>query len=117
MKRDMDFARDILLAIEAKPDDSEYPLIPGKASEQEIYHVMLLAEAGLIEANKIVYDNRSVEWRIRRLTSQGHDFLDAARDQNRWNQAKRMISEKGGSLTFDILKGVLVQLMRQAVGL
>ena len=35
-----------------------------------------------------------------RLTWQGHEFLDAARNEDRWNQAKKTISEKGGSLTF-----------------
>ena len=122
MKRDMDLARQILLFIEKTPYQGKmgFSLAPrgdASAAAKLDYHVMLLDEAGLIEATEITFHNEKTSWRVQRLTSQGHDFLDNARDQNRWNQAKRMISEKGGSLTFDILKGVLAQLARQAVGL
>ena len=122
MKRDMDLARQILLAIEqnAYQGKSGFSLTSrGDASSavELDYHIMLLHEAGLIEATETTYLSGKTKWRIERLTWQGHEFLDVARDQSRWHQAKKTISEKGGSLTFDILKGVLAQLARQAVGL
>ena len=119
MKRDMDLARQILLVVEKTPyqGDSGFSLTPRDATAEELdYHVMLLHEAGLIEAIGRTHFG-TTEWRIKRLTWQGHEFLDAARDQNRWNQAKKTVSEKGGSLTFDVLKAVLAQLARQAAGL
>ena len=117
MKRDMDFIRELLITVEAKPDNSEYRLVPGKASDQEIYHVELMVEAGLIKANPYLFDDGHKEWGVERLTWKGHEFLDAARDQSRWNQAKNIAGEKAGSVTFDVLTSLLTQLMRQAVGL
>lgn len=120
MKRDMDLARRILLEVErtlyqGKPG---FSLTIADTSKEELdYHIMLLQEAGLIEATGTTYLSRNVKWRIKRLTWQGHEFLDAARNENRWNQAKKTISERGGTLTFDVLKAVSTQLTRQAVGL
>ncbi len=118
MKRDMDLARQIMLELEEAPyDGSLLKVDVADYDEGAInYHVMLLTEAGLIEA-KDLSSFDGVEWAPTRLTWQGHEFLDEARNENRWNQAKKTIAEKGGSLTFDILKGVLAQLGRQAVGL
>lgn len=35
-----------------------------------------------------------VDWRIERLTSRGHDFLAAARDDTLWKRAKAQIGPK-----------------------
>lgn len=115
----MDLARQILLSIEEKSDDSEFSLTAKESEKQTLldYQVALLSDAHLIQAAKITYHNGSIKWRIERLTWEGHEFLDAARNETRWNQAKKTIGEKGGSLTFDVLKAVLAQLARQAVGL
>jgi len=121
MKRDMDLVRQILLEIEAAPSQKNTGFsdkITDQFTHKEItHHIELLDDAGLICAEATHYFDSTVDWKIDRLTWRGHEFLDAARDQNRWDQAKRTISEKGGSLTFDVLKAVLSQLARQAVGL
>lgn len=48
-----------------------------------------------------------------KLTWEGHEFLDAAREDTRWNKAKE-VAAKTGSLTFSMLKEVLVQLSAEA---
>lgn len=56
MKRDMDLVRLILLEIEKSTEDprSEIRLqIPNYTFEQISYHVMILHEAGLIEADDL----------------------------------------------------------------
>jgi len=55
MKRDMDLARQIMLELEEAPSFGEWVKIaPTGWSEQEVnYHVMLLAKAGLIEADDV----------------------------------------------------------------
>jgi Hypothetical protein (DUF2513) len=50
-----------------------------------------------------------------RLTWDGHEFLDAARDDTRWQKAKRYIVEKGSGLSFEVLQGVLMKLMTDAL--
>ncbi len=114
MKRDMDLARKLLLVIEEAPykGKSGYSLVAdGDTSEEVDYHIMLLNEAGLIQAKGITSLNGKTKWSIERLTWQGHEFLDAARDQDRWNKAKKLVLEQGGRLTLDTLRSVLVRLV------
>jgi DNA-binding transcriptional ArsR family regulator len=116
MKRDMDLARQILLNLEESknqigPDDVN---IKGYSKDEIAYHIMLLGEAGLINA----YDCSTFDgpnWRAERLTWQGHEFIEASRDQKRWNQAKKLIKDKGVGLTFDVAKVVLIKLMTDRV--
>ena len=56
MKRDMDLVRSILLAIEANQNDPFDWIdldIPGRSPWEVAYHIMILAEAGLIEAQDL----------------------------------------------------------------
>ncbi|KJS86265.1 MAG: hypothetical protein JM58_07135 [Peptococcaceae bacterium BICA1-8] len=119
MKRDLDLIRQILLIIEDKPDyDSWAGLdIPGKSNNEISYHIMLLNEAGLIEARKMcVYDGSS-DWKPSRLTWEGHEFIEASRDENIWAKAKMIVKEKSGGLTLDVLKVVLVGLIKESIGI
>ena len=112
MKRDMDLIRTILLQIEQQPfTDAWVELnVEGYAPEEITYHVILLAEAGLIEADD-VSSGAKMKWNPKRLTWQGCEFLDAARDNNRWNKAKLTMGKVGG-FVFDIGKQVLVELIK-----
>jgi DNA-binding transcriptional ArsR family regulator len=112
MKRDMDLARAILLKIEEQPFTGAWVeiTIDGYSPDEITYHVMLLAEAGLIDADD-VSSIANVEWMPKRLTWEGHEFLDAARDNNRWNKAKNTM-EKFGGFVFEIGKQVLLELIK-----
>jgi len=116
MKRDMDLVRKILLELE----DTPYELggfdleLEGYSPDQISYHVMLLNEAGLIEANDLSNLSRT-EWRPKRLTWAGHEFIEASRDESRWEKAKNIMKEKGSGMVFDVLRSVLIQLMTKAV--
>lgn len=116
MQRDMDLARAILLALEEcdKAWELQDLQIDGATPEQVSYHVKLLHQAGLIEAHDVSTMN-SFKWFPMSLTWQGHEFLDASRDETRWNKAKKLTLEKGGGLIFDVLKDVLVQLAKQGL--
>ena len=82
MHRDMDLIREILLKIEELPYDGGFrPIeIEGRASYEIAYHVMILAEARLIEAQNVTTHD-GIDWRPKRLTYAGHEFLDAAKSQ------------------------------------
>jgi len=89
MKRDMDLIREMLLEIEANPDPMDGPSldIGGRSRDEISYHVMLMHQAGLIDA----WDCSSVDeicWYPKDLTWEGHEFLEAARDPARWQKAK-----------------------------
>ena len=115
MKRDMDLIRKILLRIEAhpKPFSWDVPLdIPDYPENEVYYHVKLLEKAGLIEAHIKVALNGSVGYcMVNSLTWEGHEFLEASRDDSRWEKVKRLVLEKTGSLSFEVLKACLVQAM------
>lgn len=118
MKRDMDLARKILLAVEEKGGtrgglDLD---IPGHAKDEVSYHVQLLAEAGLLEAQDLS-TMHGFEVRPKRLTWNGHEFLEAARNDTVWNRAKEIVKEEGGSIPFDLLKALLFKLASGLFGL
>ena len=118
MKRDMDLARSILLAIEASDQEPghEIDLSIGDHTDVEVsYHVMLLHEAGLIEALDL--GMVGLAWRPKRLTWQGHEFLEAARSDSLWERAKRRALDETGGLSLELLQTVLISLGKQAVGL
>jgi predicted transcriptional regulator len=108
MKRNMELVRTILIDIEAQTP-TDIPLlvkIPGYSHEEVNYHLILLHEAGLIEAQKRFGDNKE-EVFPERLTWAGHEFLDSARNDNVWNKTKEIVMSKGGDISFEILKGLL----------
>ena len=75
-----------------------------------------MCEAGLIDALSFS-SGSELDWRPVSLTWAGHDFMDAARDEHRWDRAKRTIKEKAGAVGFEVLKAVLVSLARGQLGL
>ena len=118
MKRDMDLIREILLAIEAYPKSDAYDLnlsFPGHSKDEISYQCRLLFDAGMIDPKSILVAGEPDEWMIKGLTWAGHEFLEASRDDSRWNKAKKIISEKTGSFSFEILKSILMDLMRGAI--
>jgi len=118
--RDLDLIRKLVLAVEAVPTgyvQNEIE-VDGYSKEQIGYHGYLLVDAGLakgIDATTI--SDTSPQWRILHLTSAGHDFADAARDESTWHKATGMVKDKAGGVTLDVMKQVLVSLIKNALGL
>jgi uncharacterized protein DUF2513 len=122
MKRDMELIRKILLAVEASPSgwapSEVHELQMEGYSEEEVgYHALLVIEAGFAKGEDMTGAGLSPRGFLYRLTWQGHEFLDAARDDTRWNKAWTIVREKAGSVTVDVLKQVLTGLMKDALGL
>ena len=118
MKRDMDLIREILLAIESYPESDAYNLnlsFPGHSEDEVSYHCRLLSDAMMIDAKSLQTMGEPEEWMLKGMTWTGHEFLEASRDDSRWNKAKKIISEKTGSFSFEILKSILMDLMKGAV--
>lgn len=107
MTRDMDLIRAILLWIEARPEghNVNWKLeIEGYTAEQIGYHCYLLAQAGLIEAvNGGGLSSKSPSYIPIKLTWDGHEFLDAAKDDGLWKQAKEQVLGPAGGAAFSLL--------------
>jgi hypothetical protein len=96
------------------PDHIE---IQGYTQEQIGYHAVLLGEAGLAAVCDVTAnDSKSPEALIRRLTWEGHEFLDSARDKQRWNQAKDLINKIGGA-SIQIWIAILTEIIKKSLGI
>lgn len=119
MKRDMDLARKILFAVEELPKQQKGFVdikIDGHTNEEINYHLIILMDAGLIKADYV--DNKLIDyiWKSIRLTWEGHEFIEAARDNTRWEKAKGAMVQVGG-FALDVMKQLLVQFLKEELKL
>jgi hypothetical protein len=117
MKRDIELVRRIPLDIEENSRDSGGHsgwgalVEEGHAAEAIQYHVQLLHDAGLIQADEIVPG----QWWPERITWAGHEFLDAARNDERWVKAKRRVERELGSAPFQVVHDLLVRMANESL--
>lgn len=122
MKRDMDLIRGILLYVEehdgmSTVTDREHfePF-----TERELHEAVHLLEGhGLVEAN--IQRSGTTPGGIyaavvNRLTWEGHDFLEAARNETIWERTKAQIAEKGGGASFEVIKALLTAAAKDYFG-
>lgn len=118
MRRDMNLIRKILLEIE-EADSGWAPRleIEGYSESQVGYHAFLLIDAGLAnghDASTLRSDGPT--GLITNLTWEGHEFAEAARNDDRWSRAMGVVTEKGGDVTLGVLKQLLVDMMTTSFG-
>jgi Hypothetical protein (DUF2513) len=113
-KRDMDLIRMILLEVEKSPSlDGCQVKIQGRTSEELYYNARPAQDAGLIDARFLP---NTTEFHVLRLTSEGHKFLEAARNDTLWAKAKEVVTKNTGTLTLEGLKITLSALIKNALG-
>lgn len=121
MIRDFDLIRKMLLEIQAMPAGSEtFTLSYPEEFPQSVVdeHASILIDAGLIEGKVLRKAmGKIAAVNIRGLTWAGHDFIDAAKNESIWGKAFAFVKEKGGAVTFEVLKELLKVLARDAAGL
>ena len=122
MKRDMDLIRKLLLYFEQKTDmELEYNTkIPGYDETTINYHLVLLAQAELIDYECARSPDNSSRLTIVKavgLTWQGQEFLDTARNETIWKKTKSKISEVSGGLSLELLKSLLLFQAKQKLGI
>ncbi|MCK6553955.1 DUF2513 domain-containing protein [Candidatus Binatia bacterium] len=116
MKRDMDLIREILIAMEERPAEArgETLHVADRSDTEVAYHLRLLVDAGFITAIK-ASSNAGPAWLPLDLSMKGHDFLDAARDKTRWTKATTLMKEKAGGFALDVLRDLLVGMVRGTI--
>ena len=121
MKRDMDLVRTILQKVESSEDPwglHETLDIEGYTQNQISYHIKLLHEAGLLDAQEVSEMGRDgFRWWPGSLTWAGQDFLNAAKDDSLWKKAKETVIKPGASFTFDLLLAWLKAQVTTTLGL
>lgn len=113
MKRDWDLIRKILIVAELKDSPSGWimPKIEGFSADEVSYHTNLLIQANLIDGIDLTTAD-GYEFGIINLTWDGHEFLDASRNDNTWKKVKKQLGSKLASLTFELIKEVLVSIAK-----
>jgi len=119
MKRDMELVRALLMKVESYPSGYAPEKIQiGDYTEEQIkYHSFLLDEAGLVKAVDLTGMGSSIpEAQIIRLTWNGHEFLDSAREPSRWEQAKNQMNKVGGA-SIQVWMALLTALAKDKLGI
>ena len=121
MKRDMELVRQLLLFIEQNQEfdsvDSQEIQIDGYSEGQIGYHLKIMVDGGLLDAqDTTTYDSVSYDFFIRSITWYGHEFLDAVRDEGVWDHTKKALLPIG-SASFDVVKSIAVAYIGSKLGL
>jgi Hypothetical protein (DUF2513) len=125
MKRDMELIRELFMAIEADVKNTTLPasqlnLKSDWAEDDVYYHLVLMTDAGFVESEPVKSLQRIHNVLIKRMTWEGHEFLDKARSESIWSTAKETITKKGLSLEtvgFGVLTQVLASVTKQILAL
>lgn len=122
MRLDFDLVRKILLQMEAMPANSQPYSVEVEGYDQSTVfeHLDLLAEAGFIDANIITSSTaagRIYNVFVTHMTWKGHEFLDNARNESVWSEAKSVVAEKGGSFSLDVFSAVLTHVAVKLLGI
>lgn len=107
----MELVRKILVALEDSSQTQGWiPLqFEGYTDDQISYHVKILAEQGIISATDSS-GMKNFTWRAKGLTWDGHDYIEAIRDERRWQKVKDWIMATGKILTIETLKEAVKKL-------
>jgi hypothetical protein len=121
MKRDMDLVRRILLQVEEADEEAltSRPLdIEGYDGATVARHVEIMQEANLVDAHVMRADGvPPYAARVFRLTWQGHDFLEATRNDTIWAKTKSFVVERGGGASFEVIKAIAIKFAATHFGL
>lgn len=117
MQRDMELIRQIMLKVEADLDPSELAA-NGYTKQQILYHIWLLGDAGWMKVANVTASGDRVPQAVHvNLTSKGHDFIDAARNDTIWSRAMEKTKTVGVSLAPAVLKQLLDALIKGQLGM
>jgi hypothetical protein len=117
MKRDIELMRKIMMLIEQYPNGSPPTElhIEGYTQEQIGYHAYLIVDSGLAAGAKTSgLASKGPQYRIIRLTSAGHDFVESARNPYVWDEVMENIKKQGlTSAAIDVVKKLLDKAVRK----
>jgi DNA-binding transcriptional ArsR family regulator len=114
----MDLIRTILLEMEENQNPNAQIKLKavGYSPEHVSYHVKILKQAGLVDA----VDASSfggIEWIPTSLTWQGHEFLEATRNEGVWQKLKAQLKDRGMSLPFSLIQELAIKIAAEYMGL
>ena len=122
MRLDPDLIKKILSVLEETDvDDPNAYLdslnkIEGYSEDQVIYHVRQLISGGYIDGEVIDSIGRQGSGLfIRRLSWEGHQFVENSRNDSLWKRSKEIVLSKVGGVSIDVLAETLKRLVENAL--
>ena len=108
MRLDPDLVRAVLMKTAELPFDGGFHAIEIEDCTEEAlnYHIMILAQSGLIEAEDLTTLD-GVCWQPKFLTYEGNEFLSAAERDTVWSKAKSMAMSGAKTASIEALKAAL----------
>jgi Hypothetical protein (DUF2513) len=80
------------------------------------YHLLLLAQAGLVDFEpEKTKTGRVIRVHVLGLSWAGHEFLDAVRSETVWRRLIKYTKDKGGALPFELLKALGIELLKDTL--
>jgi hypothetical protein len=114
MKRDMNLIRLLLLEIEGEEESD----LTNYSEEQVDYHKFLLLNGGLALGEDAMFSGQTHPVALLySLTWEGHDFLDAARNETTWKKTLQKIKKSSGTVAFEVIKALLIAASKDKLGL
>jgi hypothetical protein len=121
MKRDMDLVRQLLLEIEEVPARGTYLTTESELAGDDPAvlreHLWLLNDAGFLHGYFAEASAADADDGCEGLTWRGHDFLDAARSESIWQEAKARLTASGVGMTLTVLNALLVSVAKEKLGI
>jgi hypothetical protein len=113
MKRNWDLIREVLIRLDEKGPEKH--ALRAEDFDEERHHevayqVELLKEAGLVDAQIMKAASGPPDFLALRLTWEGHELLDAIRNDTVWKRTKESFLTKGLSMTFELVRSVAISI-------
>ena len=122
MRLDPDLIKKILSVLEETEVDAPNAYldslnkIEGYSEDQVIYHVRQLISGGYIDGEVIDSIGRQGSGLfIRRLSWEGHQFVENSRNDSLWKRSKEIVLSKVGGVSIDVLAETLKRLVENAL--
>ena len=107
MKRNWDTIRELLTKVEectTPADEVRLSHFPSERKAEISYHMALLIEANLVHGRiSKTMGQEPHDFFAQRLTWNGHEFLDAIRNDTVWTKTKKAFRDKGMDMSFDLV--------------
>jgi len=121
MRRDLDLIRELMLKLEALPVpagalfmfSAQDVAVEGHTRDEIDTHLQMIYDAGYAIGDGMM---QSGQWTFRRLSPDGHDFLDSVRDQTIWRKTKAGLATAGG-FTLAMVAELAKAYVKQRLGL
>jgi hypothetical protein len=119
MERNFNLVREILLQAEAASPGTTIQEFACEGFDKPtiVEHVEIMIEASLLDGTILKTMAGPSGFLVHKITWQGHDFLSNAKNDTIWKKVMSEAKEKGTSMSFVVINGLLTRAAQKYAGL